>query len=372
MLEISKDGIKIDSLDDIKERLENAFKSVYGQDVNLSSDTPDGQLIGIFSQELANIHSAVTFIVDMLDPYKAYGKWLEQRALYSGIVRNTASYSYIDDVVLLGMPKTNIPNGTRFTDANNNKWEITEPTKLNDLGSARVKLRSVELGNYDVKENESLTSDTVIIGIDTITTLSASYGGADVETDDQLRKRLLQSHVINNLDDRKGIEAKLLQVAGVKQARVYENSGNITNGDGVPAHSINAVIIGGDDKDIAEVITKNKIGGCGLFGQIETSYYYKGDNRLVRFDRASKVPISVIIEIERINNFNSINTDEIIKNLKDINFNIGQNVYTTRLISSVNLTDGFYVRSIKANNQDVVNIGIREYAEIDNVEVLIV
>ena len=105
MLQITDKGIEIDDLYTIQNRLISAFKSIYGENVNLDSDTPDGQLLGLFSQKLANIHQAISFIVQMLDPYQATGHWLEQRAMYAGITRITASYSYIDDVIFTGSPK---------------------------------------------------------------------------------------------------------------------------------------------------------------------------------------------------------------------------------------------------------------------------
>ncbi len=93
MLQISDAGIVIDELADIHQRLTEGFRKIYGDDINVDADTPDGQMIGLFSQEIANINQMLTFIIQMLDPYQATGTWLEQRALYAGIVRRGAEYS---------------------------------------------------------------------------------------------------------------------------------------------------------------------------------------------------------------------------------------------------------------------------------------
>jgi len=115
MLQVTDKGITVDSFNTIYARLVDKFKLIYGNDVNLDSDTPDGQLLALFSQEIETIHQNVAFIVQMLDPYQATGQWLEQRALYAGIIRNTASYSYIDGVIITGVPKTNIPLNSGFS-----------------------------------------------------------------------------------------------------------------------------------------------------------------------------------------------------------------------------------------------------------------
>ena len=371
MLQITDKGIEIDDLYTIQNRLVNAFKSIYGENVNLDSDTSDGQLLGLFSQELANIHQAVSFIVQMLDPYQATGHWLEQRAMYAGITRITASYSYIDEVIFTGSPKTTIPNNSIYIDKNKNKWVTTELITLNDLGSARVKFRSLELGNYNVNALDEFTPSTIIIGVDKVTANTKSYGGVDEETDAQLLKRFMLSHSINNYDDRRGIQSSLMNITGVRKCTVYENFTNNIDEKGVPPHSLNAVILGGDDEKIAEVITKKKIGGCGLFGQIETTHPQDGLLRKVYFDRPTKINVNVSMIIGRYKSFDDINTEQIKENLKKLDFDIGENVYASRIISNINLVDGFYIKSLTVNGSNIAEIGYREYAQINSTEVLI-
>lgn len=371
MLKITDKGIEIDDLYTIQNRLVSAFKSIYGDDVNLDSDTPDGQLLGLFSQELANIHQAVAFIVQMLDPYQATGHWLEQRAMYAGLTRITASYSYIDEVIFTGSPKTTIPNNSIYIDKNKNKWVSIEQITLNDLGSARVKFRSLELGNYSVNALEEFAPSTIIIGVDKVTANTKSYGGIDEETDAQLLKRFMLSHAINNYDDRQGMQSALMNITGVTKCIVYENYTNKTDEKGVPPHSLNVVILGGADEKIAEVITKKKIGGCGLYGQIESSYLLDDIPRKAYFDRPQKIDIKVSMTIGRYQSFNDINTEQIKTNLKNLDFDIGENVYSSRIISSINLVDGFYIKELTVNGANIANIDYRAYAQINNVEVLI-
>ena len=371
MLQINEKGIQIDDLSTIKNRLVDKFKSIYGEDINLDSDTPDGQLLGLFSQELANVHQAVSFIVQMLDPYQATGQWLEQRAMYAGLTRITASYSYIDDVIFTGSPKTTVPINSIYIDKNKNKWVTTEAITLNDLGSARTKFRSLELGDYTVNKLEEFTPSTIIIGIDRVIANTKSYGGADEESDPQLLKRFMLSHSINNYDDRQGIQSALLNITGVTKCVVYENFTDITDEKGVPAHSLNAVILGGVNENIAEVIAKKKIGGCGLFGKIESAYLLDGLLRKVFFDRPKKIDVNVSMIIGRYQLFSDIDIEQIKDNLITLEFDIGENVYASRIISDINLVDGFYIKSLTVNNSNIADIGFREYAQINNVEVII-
>ncbi|MDE9549541.1 baseplate J/gp47 family protein, partial [Xenorhabdus bovienii] len=180
MLQITDTGIVIEQLSVIHQRLEAGFRRIYGEDINLDADSPDGQIIGLFSQELANINQVIAFIVQMLDPYNATGAWLEQRAMYAGLVRRGAEFSYLDDVIITGNAGVTVPAGTVLTDDNRVKWITLIDATLNNNGSAQVKLRSQELGSFTLQPNKELKMETVIVGIEkTITTKEAKAGGEE-------------------------------------------------------------------------------------------------------------------------------------------------------------------------------------------------
>lgn len=370
MLQMTDKGIIIDDFDAIYKRLVEKFRGIYGQDINLDSDTPDGQMLGLFAQELSDIHQAVSFIVQMLDPYQANGTWLEQRAMYAGIVRGRSSYSYVDDVILTGTPKTNIPVDSIFIDANKNKWITLSRVELNDLGSARVKIRSELPGVSILKKMDELQQSTIILGLQKIIANSDSYGGSNEEKDADLIQRFMKSHAINNEEDQSGIQAKLTNLKGVEKCIVYENFTSETDEKGIPDHTMNAVILGGDHQEIIEILTDSKKGGCGFFGVIEGETYYKDAFRKARYDRPDKIDVAVSLTIARYKTFQDIDLNSIKENLMSIDFDIGENVYASRIISSINLTDGFYITELTVNGKPIVNTGFREYAVINDVEVL--
>ncbi|WP_159262549.1 baseplate J/gp47 family protein [Proteus mirabilis] len=373
MLQITETGIVIDSLSDVHKRLTDGFKRIYGDDISIDADSPDGQMIGLFSQEIDNINQALSMIAQMLDPYKATGAWLEQRAMYAGIVRRGADYSYLDDVIVTGKQGVKVPKGSIFSDGNLSKWVTLADIVLDINGSARVNMRSHELGAFSIQAGKELSMDTVIVGIEKITTTKIAKEGVFEEMDGSLLTRFMRSHSINNHDDRQGLESALLDLPDVKQARVYENFTNQTDDKGVPAHSLNAVVIGGSDDDIGLTILKKKIGGCGVFGSISNTQEYAGAQRTVKFDRASNVNIKVKLLLERVGGFHDIDTESIKSALSATSFEIGESVYAMRLTCQVNSVQGFYIKSITVNGSDSVKVGVRQCAQIrpEDVEVLI-
>lgn len=373
MLQITETGIVIDKLTDVHQRLMEGFKRIYGDDINLDADSPDGQMIGLFSQEIDNINQAIALIAQMLDPYKAIGSWLEQRAMYAGIVRRGADYSYLDDVIITGKQGVTVHKGSLLSDDNRTKWVTLADVTLGSNGSARVDLRSQELGAFSLPANRPLTMDTVTIGVDSITTTKAAKEGAFEETDGNLLLRFMRSHAINNHDDYQGLEGALLDLPDVKQAKVYENYTNQTDEKGIPPHTLNAVVIGGHDNDIGRTILSKKVGGCGVFGRISNTQTYAGAPRTVYFDRAALVNVKVKLLLERVGGFHDIDTDAIKAALAATEFDIGESVYAMRLTCQVNAVQGFYIKSITVNGRDAVSIGVRQCAQIrpEDVEVLI-
>lgn len=372
-MQVTEKGLIIERLNDIHARLVSRFKSIYGNDINVDPDTPDGQMIGIFSQSLADINEVIAFITQMLDPYQATGAWLEQRALYAGLVRKGAEYSYINDVIITGTRVVTVPQGAVMVDGNNVRWVTLSPVTLDGNGSARVNCRSESLGAFALAPNEALRFETVFAGVENATTTQASKEGKTEESDASLLRRFMMSHSINNDDDREGIQAALLNVTDVKKALVLENHTNQIDADtGLPPHSLNAIVFGGTDNDIALTLIKKKVGGAAFVGDQEVLIHHNGMNRIIRFDRPQQVKITVALTFKRLRNYTDLPEQEIEETLRANDFNIAQDVFAMRLVCGINTQDNFNLEEITVNGADRVSIGWREFAVIDKVEITIV
>ena len=98
MLQITSTGLTIDRLDAILQRLQDGMKSIYGTDINIDPDTPDGEFIAIYGQEITDLNEVIAGVYGFSDPTKAIGKWLDIQVKYVGIERNQAQYSYLNYV----------------------------------------------------------------------------------------------------------------------------------------------------------------------------------------------------------------------------------------------------------------------------------
>ena len=107
---IGINGLVTQSLEEIKEDLTTKFKDIYGQDINIEQNSPDGQWINILAQEKKDILDLFTQFYNNLDPDRVVG--IPQQILYklNGLTIKAFTFSYVyiyvtvtEDVTLQGL-----------------------------------------------------------------------------------------------------------------------------------------------------------------------------------------------------------------------------------------------------------------------------
>lgn len=368
-MQVSENRIIIDELEAIKQRLENGFKAIYGEDLELGSSTPDGQMIGLFSEALSEVNQVLNFIVQMLDPYLATGEWLDQRVAYAGLLRKSAQFSTANGVTFHGASGTIIKKGAVLKDKSGNLWATDYDITLGIDGSRAVSITSLETGAFALNDQDELEMQEIILGVDRVVATQKSVLGADEESDGDLLLRFMQSHSINNNDERQGLEAHLLTLKGVKQCKVLENYTNQTDANGVEPHSLNVIILGGDDSAIGEAILKKKIGGCGVQGQTKVEVNFLGQKREVKFDRPTQINPKIVLRLKRTEGATDINTGKIKDLLSEYIFSIGEDIYISRLYSIINEVKGFEVTQFSINGGQHLVVGVREVCVINKADI---
>lgn len=367
MLQILSTGLEIERLDSILSRLSQSMRDIYGPDINIAPESPDGQMIGVFSQACADINEIIGGVYAMSDPTKAVGVWLDIQLKYAGLTRNRQEYSYLNNVTVTAVNGTVIPSGYTVTDENGIEWQTTSAVAVAGT-TASVQLRSSAYGPYALTSGKELIPKTVVLGVQSLYTTSDSILGRYQESDESALMRFLRSYSINNLDDREGMEAALLAVNDVRDAKVYENYTNVTDSNGVDPHTVNPIVIGGTNTDIATTIIKKKGLGCGLQGAVQKTIFYQGMDRLVSFDRSEQVDISVKITVVRKSSAIDVNQDEIKQAIASNQFLIADDVVAGALYCGTNSTN-YKVKSIilsttTLTDQLVIPIGLRQHGSI--------
>ncbi|BBP84548.1 hypothetical protein PHLH8_41900 [Pseudomonas sp. Pc102] len=379
MGQLTNKGYVGERLDSILADLDQGFRAIYGNDIDLAPDSPDGQMLGLIAQIRADLEELGEVTYRALDPDHASGAWLEQRVAYAGLTRRQARYSYLRGAALTGRAGTLIPAGSVLRDINRGRWLLVADTTLGADGSARADLRSELLGAFNLPANSALAIETLVLGWDTATSLAAAEVGAEEETDPELRARFYRSRARPAQNSLDGLVAALLQLADVRQVVGLENTGSTPDADGVPGHSLNLIVDGGEEQAIAQAIFLRKPAGTGLMGQqSRTVVDGQGVNRLIRFDRPAMVDCKAFVQLRRDAEFTAIDVAAIKAQLSQLDFRIGQDVQLSRLYSPINTVQGFWVEQLKIGRRggalaaDNIVVGVRERARFAQADIEVV
>jgi hypothetical protein len=129
--------------------------------------------------------------------------------------------------------------------------------------------RAAALGTVEIPANTMVTVSTVVAFVSTVNNPDSAFlVGSNEESDTALKIRRRKSIAISSVGLVQSVEAALLALTGVTAVFVYENDTTSTDANGVPAHTIWAIVEGGDEAEIANVLYTKRSLGCGMYGAI--------------------------------------------------------------------------------------------------------
>lgn len=383
MSNLDASGLKVDTVSDIKARLDSSVKAALGP-VNTDADSVVGQITGILASELATLNQSMQDVYNSMYPPSAEGVSLDGAVMYAGMSRNpatpTTAYAVCygldgtvipfgslarSDIQFKSVEEGNIsrlvaidcdlaviglsPNSdyqlsingiviTYRSGSNPNTPELISgiATKINEsevgnvvrasikdnfvnvrsknlidsfqirplallsiskLGS-NVRFECSSTGNIKLPENTLTSIDSPIIGWHSVNNLLAGSRGSDIETDESLRLRYGLSRSGAGFATSDSIRSWILTIPGVTTARVYENRSALEDAYGMPGHSIECLVDGGFDYDIAQMIQRVKGAGIQTHGNRQVIVVDEnGDGQAVGFSRARTTYIWVKVEV---------------------------------------------------------------------------
>lgn len=186
---------QIPTLEDISQRTRTAF-TTYLPATNFNVwPSAAGVSAKVIAARVWELFHRQDWIAQQAYPLTATGEYLERHAASYGIARNVAVQSTGMIQLIGGTHTTEIPAGTQFQDAAGLIYETTEVAYIASDGSATIPVQADTSGpDRNQSGGTELAMLAVIAGAPASGTISPDgiYGGAEIESDDGLRARLLQ------------------------------------------------------------------------------------------------------------------------------------------------------------------------------------
>jgi len=303
---LDQNGLTLKTLPELTTELSDGLKSIYGDDISVESDSPDGQLIGLVAQAGIDLREVLRDVHSSFDPEQAQGTILDQRVAINGIQRRGATFTItlinitVDrTVTLAGLDSLSdsieIPSGVyTVKDDAGTQFVLLASTTIG-AGTHSLSFRAKDIGAVLVAVNTITTPATAIAGVTAIgNTAGVTTQGVDEESDAALRIRREKSIAGPSMGYTDSLESAISALDGVSACNVEENTTGAVDSDGIPAHSIWVVAENGDEDEIAAAIYAKRSVGCGTYGAItKTVTRTNGRTVQVKFDRPINVPLYI-------------------------------------------------------------------------------
>lgn len=341
---LDENGLEISTLSELIANLSEEFKTIYGSDINLESNSPDGQILNIFSQAGIDLRELLVAINNSFDPDQATGSLLDSRCALNNIERNAGSFTIqpieitVDrEVSLQGLDSFyNDIDGQGYTvsDDAGNEFILIDSITLETAGTYELDFRAADIGQIETTINTIVNQVSYTLGVTNVNNPSSfSRLGTNEETDVALRLRREQSVAIASQGYIDGLIGALLNLDDVTDAKVYENVEDTIDSNGIPAHGSWSIIEGGLDEDIAEAIYAKKSVGSPMKGdEIVNISTANGSIYQIKFDRPNYVDLYIKFEIQPVLIGTIFDQDEIKEYIVDNKtYKIGQYADTASL-----------------------------------------
>lgn len=269
---------------------------------------------------------------------------------------NGDKYEYVSttasEASILNGLKTAIKNADYSMEVEGKVLRITDTNVRRDnvftLSSNLTTSSVTVIAQYATEEYGRITIpnglvDTIVTnvnGLQKVTNeLDPTYG-RETQTDVELRHDYMNKSAVRSNRMLTSIISEIKStVDGVETAIGYENDEDTTDARGLPPHSINIIVEGGDEGKIASAILSKKAGGIKSYGKITQNVVgLYGDTIPVAFDRPEYLYtwLKVVLHGKKTtlpNNYKTLTIDALINDWSDIE--VGNSLLVQRLDNSI-------------------------------------
>lgn len=342
---LTADGYARPTFDEILESQIERAKTLFGNDIETSEQTPLGKFIRLNVYDIAELYEHNEKVYYARFPNTAEGTSLDRLMPFAAITRNPPTPAR-HIVTIEGEPGTTVEIGF-LVDTNDaitfylmNEAVIGDDGTVDGLFEAEV---AGTTGNVALGDIVNIVNPTV--GIESITHKQIDTIARDVESDVELRERFDLAIAGAGSGTINSIRGEIMRIQNVYGCIVEENASEEVDEDGRPPHTFQCYVLADEslNQEIAEAIFRKKPVGIKSYGDIKMTVRDKGGfDHEVYFSKTTEQVVSIKLRIVVNNLFEETGTAQIVGNLvKKINkLANGEGVVLSSLYSEIHAVEG--------------------------------
>ena len=297
MARVTPEGVIGRDLSYYIDRLGAEFRQLAASgDLDLSPETPQGQVISIMALESAEEDEEFVLAANANSLAHALGIQLDDLGSLPGIDRRLATPSVVD-VSFSGDVGTTVPARTRAKTLDGDEfWSIAD-VLIPAAGNVAARMESVVPGPIPAPAGSLISLVSRVAGLRGVANAQDAALGTDGESNVAYRRRISLAAAHAGRGTVAAIAAGVIQ-AGADRVRVEENdtASSVTRQTvAIAANSVMAIVRGGPDTDIGAAVAEYKTPGVGMVGDTTA-----GGGK---FQRVTDVAIRVAFSISTTSEF---------------------------------------------------------------------
>lgn len=300
MFGLTSSGFRIKTREEIFSELSEAAKEKFGADVDLTPHSPLGILFGIASDSQSKLWQLYENLYYASYVDSAEGLDLDRICRFGNVTRKVAQK---ETVVLrfMGADYTVIPVGFQVQTPSGIIYETIESKLIGAIstGYVDVNANAIETGlTPRVTANQLTEIITPISGLDSVTNQDNSSGGSLIESDAELRERFMSVQTSTKTSGAVDyIKQKILAESYIVSVAIAENPLPVEY-NGLPANSLQFVVAGGTNEQVANLIYTLKPACVQTVGDITINVNTGFEDAIaIQFSRPTYVDIYAVISI---------------------------------------------------------------------------
>jgi hypothetical protein len=258
--------------------LKGWYLQIYGQSIDITSSSQDGQMLNIYTQVLQDVKTMILATYTSRDINQAVGTQLD--ILVTWTQRQGGTFTQYNLAVtvngattLYGLDQATQPVFT-YQDAAGNQYELVITQTPGSAGTFTYLFQAAQPGNVTSAINSINVPVTNVTQVTAVNNPNPPViQGVDEETDFIFRQRALASTAIASQGFYDALFATLGNAQGAAKIQLYENYLDTTSPNaatpvaGIPPHCIWAIVQGSATPSaIAQAIYAQKTLGCNMKG----------------------------------------------------------------------------------------------------------
>lgn len=283
---LDENGFKKNSYQDILDGMIKSAQERFGADINTNDNSVIGGILRLVASAYNEIEQKQEDSYYSAFVSTANGVSLDRLAKNFGLDRKIDTYAIVD-LSFNGKSGYTVKANTSYKNSDGLIFVLSSDIVLDSSGKGFGTAYASETGKkYNISANNSLQQVQPVNDLYSIVTKTDATGGADVETDTELRSRIIYAAKGVNSSTYNGIISAIRSVPGVGMVRIVENHTDKVDKYGNPPYSIHIYVSGGDDTMIGDAIFKSIAIGINTYGQVSLSIEDDAHNKhTVMFDR---------------------------------------------------------------------------------------